>query len=53
MGMAPILFDNTPSTEGPLSYLVKIGQAVLEKTRYFSCFKICESVFIALKGHSF
>ena len=40
MGMAAILFDhaerfeqsdNTPSTEGPMWYLVKIGQAVLEK----------------------
>ena len=43
MGMAAILFthagrfkqiDNTPSTEGPIWYLVKIGQAVFEKKKF-------------------
>ena len=43
MGMAAILFNdaesfeqsvNIPSTEGPLRYLVKIGQVVLEKKNF-------------------
>ena len=43
MGMAAILFndaerfeqiDNTPSTEGPMWHLVKIGQVVSEKKTF-------------------
>ena len=46
MGMATILFNDaepfeqslTPSTEGPMCNLVKIGKVVLEKT--FTDFKV-------------
>ena len=47
MGMAAILFNdaepfeqsvNIPSTEGPVWYLVKIGQVVLEKISWlYTC----------------
>ena len=46
MGMATTLlndaepieqFDNRPLTEGPVQNLVKIGQALSEKTRIYTC----------------
>ena len=49
MGMVAILFNhaerfehinNTPSTEGPMWYMVKIGQAVLEKKTFKDLYMI-------------